>query len=974
MATNDFIVKNGLQVNENAAILETTDATSATDTSAALRTAGGAAVAKKLYVGTNLDVQGTSNLVGNVTVTGDVAVNGGDLTTTSTSVTLFNTNATTVDAFEAATTINIGSAGGTTTVQNALTVNGAFTASPINANVAISPTGTGTVTISPAGALTINPTAASTINNTSIGASTRSTGAFTTLAANNAVTFTAGTASSSTATGTLVVTGGVGVSGQVTATTFSGNYTGGSGSFTTLAASGAVTFTQNTGSTSTTTGTLVVTGGVGISERLYAGSIQNTPIGSSVANTAAFTTLTSNGATTFTAGTASTTTGTGTVVVTGGIGLSGAVNAGASSSFAGLTSTSTTTLSPANASVTISPTGTGTVTIAPATAGTINNMSIGATTRASGAFTTLAANSTVTLTAGANNSSLTTTGAGVLTISSGTTGSIDNMTIGATTATTGRFTTVTSTVATGTAPFTVASTTVVTNLNADYLDGIDSSRVIYGTNGSGSNTASVAQTLTEVAQYKSGFWEANGTTWAPDTGWWWGATFAHTSNTSSYNYNGQLAFKNGGGGDNIWARTVSGGATPTASSWSKLLSSGNYNDYAPTKTGTGATGTWGISISGNAATANSATSATNSTYLSTYDDRIKAPSDDDAGKVRFGFTSWGNNNTSPYADYFHLRSYTDSSGGSDNLVMFRKDAIGMRIWQQSWGSASVYSNYKDVAFVDNTTYVGTTAIALNRSSASQSLTGVNIDGSSGSCTGNAATVTNGVYTTGDQTIGGNKTFSGSTTNPKLFINRSGNTASGISYYSSGYTAWCEYMAQQGQTSVGPTGNITAPTGVFVTSWAIRNFVEDAAGYGWTFEGGSSTGQPATKVEIRSSDGTIYTRGGIYAAGDIYSSYSDLNLKTVVAPVENAIDKVMKIDTIYYKPNETAKELGIDTTEDLRIGVTAQSVEEAEPLLVKPIAGHDKYNTVDYQRLTVLLIAAMKEQQKEIDMLKSKLGL
>jgi hypothetical protein len=35
----------------------------------------------------------------------------------------------------------------------------------------------------------------------------------------------------------------------------------------------------------------------------------------------------------------------------------------------------------------------------------------------------------------------------------------------------------------------------------------------------------------------------------------------------------------------------------------------------------------------------------------------------------------------------------------------------------------------------------------------------NVSGSSGSCTGNAATVTNGVYTAGDQTIGGTKTFS-----------------------------------------------------------------------------------------------------------------------------------------------------------------------------------------------------------------------
>ena len=50
------------------------------------------------------------------------------------------------------------------------------------------------------------------INNTPIGASTRSSGAFTTLTSNGATTFTAGTASSSSTTGTLVVTGGVGIS------------------------------------------------------------------------------------------------------------------------------------------------------------------------------------------------------------------------------------------------------------------------------------------------------------------------------------------------------------------------------------------------------------------------------------------------------------------------------------------------------------------------------------------------------------------------------------------------------------------------------------------------------------------------------------------------------------------------------------------------------------------------------------------
>jgi hypothetical protein len=62
-----------------------------------------------------------------------------------------------------------------------------------------------------------------------------------------------------------------------------------------------------------------------------------------------------------------------------------------------------TNINPANAAVSIAPTGTGTVTINPATAGTINNMSIGATTPTTGAFTTVAASGAVTLSGGTAN-------------------------------------------------------------------------------------------------------------------------------------------------------------------------------------------------------------------------------------------------------------------------------------------------------------------------------------------------------------------------------------------------------------------------------------------------------------------------------------------------------------------------------------------------------------------------------------------
>jgi hypothetical protein len=132
--------------------------------------------------------------------------------------------------------------------------------------------------------------------------------------------------------------------------------------------------------------------------------------------------------------------------------------------------------------------------------------------------------------------------------------------------------------------------------------------------------------------------------------------------------------------------------------YSPFLHSGNYNSYSPSLTGGGASGTWAINITGSAG---SASLATDADRLRTYDHRIKAPNSDAAGRAVFGFTSWANNNTAPWADYLHLRSYTDSSGGADNLVMFRKDAIGMRIWQQSFGSGSAYSNYVDVLHSSN---------------------------------------------------------------------------------------------------------------------------------------------------------------------------------------------------------------------------------------------------------------------------------
>jgi hypothetical protein len=93
-----------------------TNAISITNSTASTSTTSGA-----------LTVTGGVGIGGDVFIGADLAVNGGDLTTSATTATLFNANATTLNVGGAATTISVGAATGTTTVNNDLVVSGNLT-------------------------------------------------------------------------------------------------------------------------------------------------------------------------------------------------------------------------------------------------------------------------------------------------------------------------------------------------------------------------------------------------------------------------------------------------------------------------------------------------------------------------------------------------------------------------------------------------------------------------------------------------------------------------------------------------------------------------------------------------------------------------------------------------------------------------------------------------------------------------------
>jgi hypothetical protein len=111
-----------------------------------------------------------------------------------------------------------------------------------------------------------------------------------------------------------------------------------------------------------------------------------------------------------------------------------------------------------------------------------------------------------------------------------------------------------------------------------------------------------------------------------------------------------------------------------------------------------------------------------------------------------------------------------------------------------------------------------------------------------------------------------------------------------------------------------------------------------------------------------------TGDSIRAAGNITAYYSDMRLKKYLGKIENAVDKVKQLEGFYYEANEIAQKLGYKPKRE--VGVSAQSVQEVLPEIVADAPINSNYLTISYERLTPLLIEAIKEQQKEIDELKA----
>ncbi|MCB9207291.1 MAG: tail fiber domain-containing protein [Ignavibacteriales bacterium] len=167
-----------------------------------------------------------------------------------------------------------------------------------------------------------------------------------------------------------------------------------------------------------------------------------------------------------------------------------------------------------------------------------------------------------------------------------------------------------------------------------------------------------------------------------------------------------------------------------------------------------------------------------------------------------------------------------------------------------------------------------------------------------------------------------------------------------------------------------------------------DFANDFAAINGKLEVASSTGQvplrvklnSATKFKVESNGGVaiglnygstpndgLYVHGNILYNGSLTST-SDERFKTNIETIKNSLDKIKNIRGVTYdwQRSEFPER---NFSGEKQIGVIAQEVEKEFPELV--LTNDDGYKSVDYAKLTAILIEAIKEQEKKIEKIKKQ---
>jgi hypothetical protein len=130
-------------------------------------------------------------------------------------------------------------------------------------------------------------------------------------------------------------------------------------------------------------------------------------------------------------------------------------------------------------------------------------------------------------------------------------------------------------------------------------------------------------------------------------------------------------------------------------------------------------------------------------------------------------------------------------------------------------------------------------------------------------------------------------------------------------------------------------------------------------------------------------GSLRTAGGagisgdlwatnIFATGDVTAAASDSRLKKDLTIIGGALAKVQALTGYTFNWDQSiCREAGFEFSAVRQVGLIAQDVQSVLPEAVSPAPANDEYLTVRYERIVALLVEAVKDLAREIEVLKGR---
>jgi hypothetical protein len=377
----------------------------------------------------------------------------------------------------------------------------------------------------------------------------------------------------------------------------------------------------------------------------------------------------------------------------------------------------------------------------------------------------------------------------------------------------------------------------------------------------------------------------------------------------------------------------------------------HYHDTYPTKAGGGAYGTWPISIQGNAPYAASSGKWATGRYIMLSGDATGSVWLDGSADTFLSVTVADDSHNHVISNIDGLQAALDAKATPSDISTAISNLVN--------GANASFDTLKEIQ----------DAMATDAELAA-AISGLTIG--NGTMTVSAGSgMTGGGSFTANQTGNSSVTISHADTSTVTNVDNSGNTfIQDLTFDGFGHVTGVASAAWSNAVSI--TGNAATATSATNATNASYVYVEDdnstnATRY-ITFVDNSSAGNK----RLNEDTGLYYnpSTNGLFVAGEITAYASDVQLKTNVVAIESPLAKLEAIRGVTYNWNEKGQEFGLGTAE--QVGVIAQEVEAVLPQLVTQSA-IEGYKTVKYDKLTALLIEAVKELNAEVKTLKARLG-